>query len=212
MTVNLRYLHAAFVSFCIHAFLFLYLYGTFDRNTPQTLLISQPLQVELKFADQIKVPEKEVLMLEESSKLIAPQNDILSTDSIKPNELTPPKIKESLLYSNFDTLLEQEKNILLSVEQKQINLFAQKIIETIENAWMKPRNIPNNLIANLRLHIQPTGRISKVDLLESSGNIRFDNSALQAVRRVETLNFFKNIPYELYEKEFKKIAVSFNPL
>jgi len=210
MTVNLRYLHAAFVSFCIHAILFLYLYGTFDRNTPQTLLISQPLQVQLKFEDQIKRPDKPVLREQESLKIMAPQNQI-SANAIKINELMPPKIKDSPLYSSVDTLLEQEKNILLSAEQKQINIFAQKIIETIENAWMKPRNIPDNLIANLRLHIQPTGRISKVDLLQSSGNIRFDNSALQAVRRVETLNFFKNIPYNLYEKEFQKIAVSFNP-
>ena len=59
---------------------------------------------------------------------------------------------------------------------------------------MKPRNIPEGLVANLRLHVLSTGRISKVDLIKSSGNIRFDNSALQAVRRVETLNFFKEIP------------------
>ena len=77
---------------------------------------------------------------------------------------------------------------------------------------MKPRNIPEGLVANLRLHVLSTGRISKVDLIKSSGNIRFDNSALQAVRRVETLNFFKEIPASLYNKNFKKIAVSFKPL
>ena len=49
------------------------------------------------------------------------------------------------------------------------------------------------------------------DAIKSSGNIRFDNSALQAVRRVETLNFFNEIPSSLYKKEFKKIAVSFKP-
>jgi colicin import membrane protein len=76
---------------------------------------------------------------------------------------------------------------------------------------MKPRNIPEGLVANLRLNIQPTGRISRVDLLKSSGNIRFDNSALQAVRRVETLNFFNEMPAVLYRKEFKRIAVSFKP-
>ena len=46
----------------------------------------------------------------------------------------------------------------------------------------------------------------------SSGNIRFDNSALQAVRRVETFNFFNALSSkDLYEKEFKIIAISFNP-
>ena len=120
-------------------------------------------------------------------------------------------VEETILYSNLSDLLEQEENIILSKEQEQIFFYSQKIINTIEDAWMKPRNIPQGLVANLRLYIQSTGRIAKVDLIKSSGNIRFDNSALQAVRRVETLNFFKDIPSALYNKEFKKIAVSFNP-
>ena len=76
---------------------------------------------------------------------------------------------------------------------------------------MKPKNIPLGLVANLRLKIRPSGRISSVDLVKSSGNIRFDNSALQAVRRVETFNFFGSIPKPLYEQEFKNISISFNP-
>jgi len=100
---------------------------------------------------------------------------------------------------------------VLSEQEEHIFFYSQKIIQTIENAWMKPRNIPEGLVANLRLNIQPTGRISRVDLLKSSGNIRFDNSALQAVRRVETLNFFNEMPAGLYSKKFKRIAVSFKP-
>jgi len=81
----------------------------------------------------------------------------------------------------------------------------------IEDAWMKPINIPEGLVANLRLEIRSSGRITRVELLKSSGNIRFDNSALQAVRRVESFNFFNSIPKNLYDREFKIIAISFNP-
>jgi hypothetical protein len=211
MTANLRYLHAAFISFCLHACIFLYLYGTFERNTSPALLISQPLRVELTFDSPIKTAEIKAPRITESLERENLQMQTSLVPTLQFSELPAPKLEEPLHYSNFDALLEQEEDIFLSEEQKQINLFAQKIIQTIENAWMKPRNIPDGLIANLRLHIKPTGRISKVELLQSSGNIRFDNSALQAVRRVETLNFFKEIPYVLYEKEFKKIAVSFNP-
>jgi hypothetical protein len=35
MIANSRYLHASLFSFCIHAAIFLYLYGTFDSNTSQ---------------------------------------------------------------------------------------------------------------------------------------------------------------------------------
>jgi hypothetical protein len=37
--------------------------------------------------------------------------------------------------------------------------------------------------------------IVAVDLIKSSGNIRFDNSAIKAISRVETLVFFNEIPF-----------------
>ena len=209
MTANLRYLNASFFSFCFHAAIFLYLYGTFNSNSSQNLLISKPLQVELKFESEIKSAKQETVN-PKSLDSRQMQKQVTQAAALESSELKLA-IAESMLYSNLSDLLEQEESISLSKEQEQIFFYSQKIINTIENAWMKPRNIPEGLVANLRLHIQSTGRISKVYLIKSSGNIRFDNSALQAVRRVETLNFFNEIPSILYKKEFKKIAVSFKP-
>jgi len=209
MTANLRYLNASFFSFCFHAAIFLYLYGTFNSNSSQNLLISKPLQVELKFESEIKSAKQETMNPKPLNSLQM-QKKVTQATALESSELKLA-IDETMLYSNLSDLLEQEESIILSQEQEQIFFYSQKIINTIENAWMKPRNIPEGLVANLRLHIQSTGRISKVYLIKSSGNIRFDNSALQAVRRVETLNFFNEIPSSLYKKEFKKIAVSFKP-
>ena len=209
MTANLRYLNASFFSFCFHAAIFLYLYGTFNSNSSQNLLISKPLQVELKFESEIKSAKQEIVN-PKSLDSRQMQKQVTQAAALESSELRLA-IEESMLYSNLSDLLEQEESISLSQEQEQIFFYSQKIINTLENAWMKPRNIPEGLVANLRLHIQSTGRISKVYLIKSSGNIRFDNSALQAVRRVETLNFFNEIPSSLYNKEFKKIAVSFKP-
>ena len=209
MTANLRYLNASFFSFCFHAAIFLYLYGTFNSNSSQNLLISKPLQVELKFESEIKSAKQETVN-PKSLDSRQMQKQVTQAAALESSELKLA-IEESMLYSNLSDLLEQEESIILSQEQEQIFFYSQKIINTLENAWMKPRNIPEGLVANLRLHIQSNGRISKVYLIKSSGNIRFDNSALQAVRRVETLNFFNEIPSSLYNKEFKKIAVSFKP-
>jgi len=209
MTANLRYLNASFFSFCFHAAIFLYLYGTLNSNSSQNLLISKPLQVELKFESEIKSAKQETVN-PKSLDSRQMQKKVTQATALESSELKLA-IEESMLYSNLSDLLEQEESIILSQEQEQIFFYSQKIINTIENAWTKPRNIPEGLVANLRLHIQSTGRISKVYLIKSSGNIRFDNSALQAVRRVETLNFFNEIPSSLYNKEFKKIAVSFKP-
>ena len=210
MIANYRYLHASLFSFCIHAAIFLYLYGTFNPNTSNTLLISKPLQIELKFDLPSQNTNKQIPSVTQVDSVSAKQTpqDLIYSKTSETIKVTSNNL---LLESNISNLLSEESEIELSKEQKEISMYAQKIISTIENAWMKPRNIPEALVANLRLKIRSSGRIIRVDLIKSSGNIRFDNSALQAVRRVETFNFFNSIPKPLYEREFQTISISFNP-
>ena len=52
----------------------------------------------------------------------------------------------------------------------------------------------------------------KIDLIKSSGNIRFDNSAIKAISRVETFSFFNKIPFSMYQTSFKNIVITFNPV
>ena len=210
MIANYRYLHASLFSFCIHAAIFLYIYGTFDGNTSQKILISKPLQIEIKFdlpsqkTKEIAPPSTKAM----NSIQKQPTEDIIYS---KTQTITESFQDKALIESSITNLLTEEAEVEVSKEQQEIAMYAQRIISTIEDAWMKPRNIPENLVANLRLKIRPSGRIIGVDLLKSSGNIRFDNSALQAVRRVEAFNFFNSIPKTLFEKEFQVISISFNP-
>ena len=210
MIANYRYLQASLFSFCIHAALFLYIYGTFDTNTSQTLLISKPLQIELKF----DLPTQDEKKLIPSAAEVAatsvekiPQENVYS----KVNDSIRTKQSNTLIESSIVNLLSEESETEMNKQQQEISLYAQKIISTIESAWMKPRNIPKDLVANLRLKIRSSGRIVEVDLIKSSGNLRFDNSSMQAVRRVETFNFFNSMPKTLYENEFQTVAISFNP-
>ena len=210
MIANYRYLHASLFSFCIHAAIFLYIYGTFDGNTSQKILISKPLQIEIKFdlpsqkTKEIAPPSTKAM----NSIQKQPTEDIIYS---KTQTITESFQDRALIESSITNLLTEEAEVEVSKEQQEIAMYAQRIISIIEDAWMKPRNIPENLVANLRLKIRPSGRIIGVDLIKSSGNIRFDNSALQAVRRVEAFNFFNSIPKTLFEKEFQVISISFNP-
>ena len=210
MIANFRYLHASLFSFCIHAAIFLYIYGTFDGNTSQKILISKPLQIEIKFdlpsqkTKEIATPSTKAM----NSIQKQPTEDIIYS---KTRTITESFQDRALIESSITNLLTEEAEVEVSKEQQEIAMYAERIISTIEDAWMKPRNIPENLVANLRLKIRPSGRIIGVDLIKSSGNIRFDNSVLQAVRRVEVFNFFNSIPKTLFEKEFQVISISFNP-
>jgi|TARA_Y100000389_G_scaffold122628_1_gene119968 TonB family protein len=210
MIANYRYLQASLFSFCIHAAIFLYIYGTFDANTSKTLLISKPLQIELKFELPSQDLKTQIQVLPNINSV--PQKQV-SEDIVysKVKDEIKTLQNNAMIESTIANLLLEESEIEINSEQQEISMYAQKIISTIENAWMKPRNIPEGLVANLRLKIRSSGRIISAELMKSSGNIRFDNSALQAVRRVETFNFFDSMSKTLYEKEFKIIAISFNP-
>ena len=111
MTTNLRYLNASFFSFCFHAIIFLYLYGTFDSNTPQTLLISKPLMVELKFELNSQAANKEIQTAAKLDEIPPLKSIDLITNPSESIKLSTSIIKESLIYSNLSDLLEQEKNV-----------------------------------------------------------------------------------------------------
>ena len=210
MIANYRYLEASVFSFCIHAAIFLYLYGTFDSDVTQKILISKPLQIELKFDLPTQVKKQIPSLIKVDS---AEEKD--STEELiyaKAFDATETSSMNQVITQDISELLTQEIEVEVSKEQQEITMYAQQIILTIEDAWIKPKNIPDGLIANLRLRIRPSGRIINADLIKSSGNIRFDNSALQAVRRVERFNFFNSISKSLFEKEFQTISISFNPL
>ena len=210
MIANYRYLEASVFSFCIHAVIFLYLYGTFDSDATQKILISKPLQIELKFDLPTQV-KKQIPSLPK----VDSAEDRESTEELiysKAFDTTEISSMNKAITQDISELLTEEIEVEVSKEQQEISMYAQQIILTIEDAWIKPKNIPEGLIANLRLRIRPSGRIINADLIKSSGNIRFDNSALQAVRRVETFNFFNSISKSLFEKEFQTISISFNPL
>lgn len=210
MIANYRYLEASVFSFCIHAAIFLYLYGTFDSDVTQKILISKPLQIELKFdlPTQVKKQIPSVPKVDSAGEKESTE-ELIYTKAFDATEISS---MNQVIMQDISELLTQEIEVEVSKEQQEISMYAQQIILTIEDAWIKPKNIPEGLIANLRLRIRPSGRIINVDLIKSSGNIRFDNSALQAVRRVETFNFFNSITKSLFEKEFQTISISFNPL
>ena len=112
--------------------------------------------------------------------------------------------------SGIDSLLSEEK-ASDDIYDEDIIRFYNAIKLKIESAWIKPRNIPSNLSCDLKIIINSQGRVVGLNLLKSSGNIRFDNSAMQAVSRVETFSIFKEMKKEVYEDTFKNIIFRFNP-
>ena len=206
MKINKIYLEASFISFLIHALIILYLLGFFYIESKQRSMLSKPVQVNLLFQDNIIEKEPAKLIVDKVS------NDTDSKAEVLNNFDNKPISFDSLISSiSVKDLIEEESMLIEQSEQSQIEFFSSLIIQSLQSAWRKPINIQDGLVCDLRLTINKNGRIINSNLIKSSGNIRFDNSALNAIQRVETFNFFNNIPFSLYSSDFKNIVITFNP-
>ena len=206
METNSKYLEASFISFSIHAIIILSMLGIFYRESTERSIISKPINVNLIF-EQLEVAPKELVSNSENKIQISKLNNEISIETIK-NEISFDELVNTL---NINDLIDEDSEILSQSDQSKIDLFSSLIISNIQKAWRKPINIQDGLICDMRLTINKNGRIVKINLIRSSGNIRFDNSALKAVERVETFNFFDSIPSSLYQSDFRNILVKFNP-
>ena len=209
MEIKSDYLIASFFSFLIHASLILFLMDFFYSEKQIRPVLSKTVDVNLIFKEEI-IKAKEPLSVNEVPII---KNTFNKTIDNKIIELSQDieKISSDETFINLNELIQIDKAVIASSEEKEINQISNMIINMIESAWVKPKNIQEGLICDLRLAVNKNGRIVSVNLIKSSGNIRFDNSAIKAVYRVESFNFYNKISSNLYADNFKKIVITFNP-
>tara|TARA_Y100001947_G_C10308375_1_gene290480 strand:- start:117 stop:743 length:627 start_codon:yes stop_codon:yes gene_type:complete len=207
MQINTRYLEASFISFVIHALIIVYLFGFFYFEKIDRSILSNPINVNLLFEQKQTKPVPKEL----NSDIAVDKTNDQSTPLIQETILNEISFEKSVNISDIQDLLNEDTLLQDKSDQDKIDLYSSMIISNIQSAWRKPINIQEGLECVMRLTINKNGRIIKVNLIQSSGNIRFDNSALKAVERLETFNFFESISVSLYQTNFKNIQIKFNP-
>ena len=207
MKVNKVYLEASFVSFIIHGIIILYLLGFFYFESQQSSVLSKPINVNLIF-EQPNIKNDNKTQVKKIEKNVNESSQTIAKSSKTEESISFDSLIESI---SPEDLLKEDVLISLESEQNQIEIYSSLIIQTIQSAWRKPINIQDNLVCDLRISVNKNGRVINTNLIKSSGNIRFDNSALKAVERVETFNFFDRIPMNIYSSNFKNIVITFNP-
>ena len=207
MKVNKVYLEASFISFIIHGIIILYLLGFFYFESQQRSVLSKPINVNLIFEQPSKKNDNKT-QVQKIEKNVNEYSQKITQSSSEEESISFDSLIESI---SPEDLLKEDVLISLESEQNQIEIYSSLIIQTIQSAWRKPINIQDNLVCDLRISVNKNGRVINTNLIKSSGNIRFDNSALKAVERVETFNFFDRIPMNIYSSNFKNIVITFNP-
>ena len=83
------------------------------------------------------------------------------------------------------------------------------IRERLSAAWYPPASATEEMTAQLQITLLPTGELSSVRLVRSSGNAAFDNSALSAVRGLSRYPVPER--RDTFERYFRQFTIEFNP-
>ena len=136
-------------------------------------------------------------------------SEIISLLDLEKKEINTPFKKNLESQPNNSNLSISAKETLEKLELnknlKTINLIQEKFI----NLWNKPFVLNENIQASIKLTLSPSGEILSSSLISSSGNKKFDESALKAVSKVNFLTELSKIKRTDFEKYFREITLVF---
>ena len=136
-------------------------------------------------------------------------SEIISLLDLEKKEINTPFKKNLESQPNNSNLSisakETLENLELNKNLKTINLIKAKFI----NLWNKPSVLNENIQASIKLTLSPSGEILSSSLISSSGNKKFDESALKAVSKVNFLTELSEIKRTDFEKYFREITLVF---
>ena len=134
-------------------------------------------------------------------------SEIFSLLDLEKKEINAPFNKNLESQPNNSNLSISAKETLEKLELnknlKTINLIQEKFI----NLWNKPFVLNENIQASIKLTLSPSGEILSSSLISSSGNKKFDESALKAVSKVNFLTELSEIKRTDFEKYFREITL-----
>lgn len=108
--------------------------------------------------------------------------------------------------------LEAEESAQVAVTAEQMAAsYAALIRDTVTGYWSRPPSARNGMQAVLELRLVPTGEIVSVSVLESSGSVAFDRSAMNAVEKAGAFPELKNLPSREFEENFRRFRLLFRP-
>ena len=132
--------------------------------------------------------------------------------SLKDLEINNPEIT-NLVNSeeniNKNDLLISAKQSLDKLEEekfkKTVTIIQQKFIQL----WNKPFVLNEDIKVSIKIKLAPSGEILSKTLIESSGNDKFDDSAMKAVNKISFLKEVSNLRREDFENYFREINLVF---
>ena len=110
-----------------------------------------------------------------------------------------------------ETLAQAEAQLEAEEDERAANSFRQVIQKRLSENWSRPPSARRGMETHIRIRLVPTGRVVGLTIIKSSGDIAFDRSVAQAVRKVDQFVELQTMDSRLFELKFRSVDVAFSP-
>ena len=155
------------------------------------------------------IPIGFIVEKKEKSDAQVTQEKLFSLKELEINNLEITNIVNSEENINTNDLLISVKQSLDKLEEekfkKTIIIIQKKFIEL----WNKPFVLNEDIKVSIKIKLAPSGEILSKTLIESSGNDKFDDSAMKTVSKISFLKEVSNLRRDDFERYFREINLVF---
>jgi colicin import membrane protein len=172
----------------------------------------------------IFVPQKDrinTIPIEFVTFPIEKENNLKKIENIK-NESIEKNIRKKVLIEdskvdkkkqlNFDSKRKLEDQIAetkLLKERREVQITIALIQDRINSIWKKPSLGNKNIQSEFLINLAPSGEILSYDLISSSGDKVFDESALAALSSISFITEVIGLDRKYFERNFRSFNLVF---
>jgi len=144
-----------------------------------------------------------------------PKAELQETPAPKVALEPDPKVQEAALaqqaLKDLDAALATDRPAQEGVQGSPSDTAAAIIQRAVINRWTRPPSARNGMRAALEIALVPTGDVVGVTVLESSGNVAFDRSAINAVEKAARFPEVQQLDRAIFERDFRRFQLIFRP-
>ncbi len=189
-------------SIFVHMLLFAILTVDFSIFVPQQDRIKTiPVEFVTFPMDVENIPKKTKNIKNESLK-----NNFKKKESIEGLKAID---KKQLDFDSKKNLKDQIAETKLLKQKREVQIRIALIQERINSIWKKPSLINKNIQAEFVINLAPSGEILSFDLISSSGEKVFDDSALAALSNISFITEVIGLERKYFERNFRSFNLVF---
>ncbi|MAK14882.1 MAG: hypothetical protein CMK55_04510 [Proteobacteria bacterium] len=155
------------------------------------------------------IPVGFILEKKENYLINEVQKNFFSLKNLESNNFRNEKFLKSKEKIDTNDLLISAKQSLESLKKEKFKVTINIIQKRFIDLWDKPFVLNDDIKVSIKIKLAPSGEILSRTLIQSSGDNKFDDSAMKAVGKISFLKEISNLNREDFEKYFREVNLVF---